>query len=115
MFWQFSWDFLSWLTQALEQVEAPELVQERVQALELVQVQALGLGIARALVVPGWVLDQEDLDQVANKDRTVLALAMELAMTALAQPTAQALALAMAPVRAGLDWAAATNADQIVY
>jgi len=78
----------------LEQVPVPE------QAL----VRELVLDLGRAL-------DQVDLAQVAAKDRTAMALLMELVMPVLARQTVQALAQATAPVRAGLDRAAASNAN----
>jgi len=100
-------------------VEVPEWAQVLVPGQVMVPEQALVLGQVRGrvLVALAGVLDQGqalvkvDLDQVAIKDRTAMAPAMEPAMTVLVRQTVQALALVTAPVRAGMDRAAAANAN----
>jgi len=100
-------------------VLVPEWAQVLVPGQVLVPEQDLVLGQVRGrvLVALAWVLDQGqalvkvDLDQVAIKDRTAMAPAMEPAMTVLVRQTVQALALVTAPVRAVMDRAAAANAN----
>ena len=139
MFWQFSLAPRSshMLEQARAQVlgQAPvpereqDLVLGRVPAPErglraLVQAQVLELApvpepvrLVRVLAAPAWVLGRGQawvkgaLGPVALKVRTAMALAMEPAMTVLVRQTVQALALVTAPVRAGMDRAAAANAN----
>jgi len=105
-------------------VGAEAVAEEELVAVERVREQGPGVGaalalvLARALVAQAWVpgLGQVrvkgDLDPVALKDRTAGALATEPAIAVLVPQTVQALAQATAPVRAGLDRAAAgTDAD----
>jgi hypothetical protein len=85
-----------------------ELALELALELELEQAQGPERVMAPALAAPGWVLDQGqvrvqvDLDPVAVRDRTAMALAMEPAMTVSVPQTVQALARATAPARAGM-------------
>jgi hypothetical protein len=92
-------------------VQAPERVLVEAQVMVLAQVRP-----ARVLAALAWVLDQGqarvkvgDLDPVAVRDRTAMALAMEPAMTVLVRQMVQVMAQAMVPVRAGMDRAAAAN------
>jgi len=72
---------------------------------------------ARVLVALAWVvLDQgqarvkvEDLDPVAVRDLTAMALAMEPAMAVLFRQMVQVMVQAMVPVRPAMDRAAAAN------
>jgi hypothetical protein len=100
-------------------VQAPEQEQVLVEERALVQAQVMVLALVRpalVLVALAWVLDQgqarvkvEDLDPVAVRDRTAMALAMEPATTVLVRQMVQVMAQATVPVRAGMDRAAAAN------